>query len=218
MNREGTWIHNGRVHFVKLPAGNYIQTTRVEHGAGSPATVEAMMRPGQQRVINNDDLHISLGHTKDANARGNAKQMGTKVTGIRRYCEGCGEAMAIRRAVPMGTKVKSGRPLQQVFIDLTGPAERGLVSWWWITTPTSEGQCFCGTRAVLLCAAPLARVIVPSKSWRRPTEVWTLLVLKSGTSSPTPSSGSCSPSLGLRSSTLPLTVPSAIAVSRGNWC
>ena len=39
----------------------------------------------------------------------------------RRYCDGCGGAKAIRRAFPRETKVKSGRPLQRVFIDLTGP-------------------------------------------------------------------------------------------------
>ena len=46
MNRDGTWILDGRVHFVKFPAGNYIQATRVEHGASPPAMVAAMMRPG----------------------------------------------------------------------------------------------------------------------------------------------------------------------------
>ena len=121
MNRNGTWILNGRVLFVKLPAGNYIQATRVEHGAGPPAMGAAMMRRGQQRSINSDDLHISLGHTNNANARETAKQMGIKVTGTRGYCDGCGEAKAIRRAVPRETKVKSWRPLQRVFINLTGP-------------------------------------------------------------------------------------------------
>ena len=35
--------------------------------------------------------------------------------------DGCGEAKAIRRAVPRKRKVRSGRPLQWVFIDPTGP-------------------------------------------------------------------------------------------------
>ena len=121
MNRDGTWILDGRVHFVKLSAGDYIQATWVEHGAGPPAMVAAMMRPGQQRSINSDDLHISLGHTNDDIERETAKQMGIKVTGARGYCDGCGEAKAIRRAVPRETKVKSGRLLQRVFIDFTGP-------------------------------------------------------------------------------------------------
>ena len=38
----------------------------------------------------------------------------------RGYCDGCGGAKAIRRAVPRKTKAKSGRPLQRVFIDPTG--------------------------------------------------------------------------------------------------
>ena len=66
------------------------------------------MRPGQQRSINSDDLHISLGHTNDTNARKTAKQMWMKVTDTRGYCDGCGEGKAIRRAVPRKTKVKSG--------------------------------------------------------------------------------------------------------------
>ena len=116
MNRDGIWILNGRVHFVKLPAGNYIQATRLEHGAGPPAMMAAMMSPGKQRTINSDDLHISLGHTDDVNARETTKQMGIKVTGTQGHCE----AKATRRAVLRKTKVKSGRPLQRVFIDLTG--------------------------------------------------------------------------------------------------
>ena len=73
MNRDGTWILNGRVHFAKCLAGNCIQGTWVEHGTGPPAMVAAMMRPGQQRSIGRDDLHISPGHTNDANAIETAK-------------------------------------------------------------------------------------------------------------------------------------------------
>ena len=46
--------------------------------------------------------------------------MGIKVIGTRKYCNGCGEAKAIRRVVARETKVNSRRPLQRVFIDLTG--------------------------------------------------------------------------------------------------
>ena len=50
MNREGAWLLNGRVYFVKSPTGNYIAATRVEHrSADPPAMVAAMMRPGPQR-------------------------------------------------------------------------------------------------------------------------------------------------------------------------
>ena len=165
MNHDGTWIRNDRVDFVKLPAGNYTQATGVEHGAGPAATVVAMMHPQQQRSINSDDLHISLGHTNDANARDTAKQMVIKVAGIGGYCDGCGEAKAIRRAVLRETKVKSGRPLQRVFIDIMGTAERGIVRWWWMATQTSDGWCFWRTGADLSFETSFACDTMPSNLW-----------------------------------------------------
>ena len=122
MNREGAWLLNSRVHFVKSPTGNYIAATRVKYGsADPPAMVAAMMRPGPQRSMNCDDLDFSLGHTNDDNARETAKQRGIKVTGVRGYCDGCGESKAIRRAVPKETTLKAERPLKRVFVDLAGP-------------------------------------------------------------------------------------------------
>ena len=98
-----------------------LKLSRVEHGAGPPAMVAAMMWPGQQRSINSDDLHVSLGPKIDTNACETTKQVRIEVTSTRGYCDGCGEAKAIRRAVPREKKVKWGRPLQRLFIDLTGP-------------------------------------------------------------------------------------------------
>ena len=122
MNREGAWLLNGRVHFVKSPTGNYIAATRVKHrSADPPAMVAAMMRLGPQRSINCDDLHFSLGHTNDDNARETANQRGIKVTGVRGYCDGCGESNAIRRAVSKETTLKAERPMKRVFVDLAGP-------------------------------------------------------------------------------------------------
>ena len=94
MNRDGTWILNGRVHFAKFLAGNYIQATRVEHGTGPPAMVVTMMRPEQQRSISRDDLHISPGHTNDANVFETAKNVdqGDRHLGIlRRLWRGEGD-------------------------------------------------------------------------------------------------------------------------------
>ena len=120
-NREGAWLLNGRVHFVKSPTGNYIAATRVKHrSADPPAMVAAMMRPGPPRSMNCDDLHFSLGHTNDGNARETAKQRGIKVTGVRGYCDGCGESKAIKRAVPKETTLKAERPMKRVFVDLAG--------------------------------------------------------------------------------------------------
>ena len=92
MNRKGAWLLNGRVHFVKSPTGNYIAATRVKHrSTDPPAMVAALMRPGPQR------------------------------TGVRGYCDGCGESKAIRRAVPKETTLKAERPMKRVFVDLAGP-------------------------------------------------------------------------------------------------
>ena len=46
--------------------------------------------------------------------------MRIKVTGTRGYCDGCSEANSIRRAIPREVKVKLGRRLQRVSIDLRG--------------------------------------------------------------------------------------------------
>ena len=122
MNREGAWLLNGHVHFVKSPTGNYFATTRVKHrSADPPVMVAAIMRPGPQRSMNCDDLHFSLGHTNDDNARETAKQKGIKVTGVRGYCDGCGESKAIRRAVPKENTLKAERPMKRVFVDLARP-------------------------------------------------------------------------------------------------
>ena len=122
MNREGAWLLNGRVHFITSPTGNYIAATRVKHrSADPPAMVAAMMRPGPQRSINCDDVHFSLGHTNEDNAREIARQRGIKVTGVRGYCDGCGESKSIRRAVPKETTLKAERSMKRVFVDLAGP-------------------------------------------------------------------------------------------------
>ena len=163
---DGTWIRDGRVHFVKLPAGNYTQAIRVKHGADPPAMAAAMIRPGQQRGINNDDLQISLGHTNDAIARETAKQMGMKVTNTRRYCDGCGETKTIRRAVPRKTKAKSGRPLQRVFIDPTGAYPRSRAPFVG-GVPTWGGGAVMDAAAAAVAPAAATGWVVESSPLRR---------------------------------------------------
>ena len=122
MNREGAWLLNGQVHFVKSPTGNYIAATRVKHRtADPPAMVAAMMRPEPQRSMNCDDLHFSLDHTNNDNVRETAEQSSIKATGVRGYYDGCGESKAIRRAIPKESTLKAERPMKRVFVDLAGP-------------------------------------------------------------------------------------------------
>ena len=104
------------------PAGAPMGAVHVcPRSADPPAIVAAMMRPGPQRRMNCDDLHFSLGHTNADNARETAKQRGIKVTGVRGYCDGCGQSKTIRRALPKETTLKAERPMKRVFVDLTGP-------------------------------------------------------------------------------------------------
>ena len=111
LNRAGASMLGGRVRFKTFCAGSFIQATCVPHGdtrPQPPAMVAAMMRPGPPSSMNVNDLDISLGHTNDAITRETAKQMGMKVADIRGYCDGCGEAKAIRRAVPRKTRSSRG--------------------------------------------------------------------------------------------------------------
>ena len=102
--------------------GNYVQATLVARGfRGPPAMVAAVMRPGRQRSMNNNDLHYSLGHANNDTLRETAKQLHLKLNGHRQYCSGCGEAKAIRAAVPKTTSFGGARPLECLFGNLTGP-------------------------------------------------------------------------------------------------
>ena len=121
LNKTGAHMLRGRVHFDKEKNGNYVQATRVARGSrGPPAMVAAVMRPGRQRSMNINDMHYSLGHANDATLRETAKQLRLKLTGHRQYCSGCGEAKAIRAAVPKVTSFRAARPLERLFGDLTG--------------------------------------------------------------------------------------------------
>ena len=122
LNKTGAHMLRGRVRFGKERNGNYVQATRVARDSrGPPATVAAVMRPGRQRSMNINDMHYSLGHANDATLLETMKQLHLKLTGHRQYCSGCGEAKAIRAAVPKTTSFRATRPLERLSGDLTGP-------------------------------------------------------------------------------------------------
>ena len=121
LNKTGAHLLRGRVRFDKERNGNYVQATRVTRGSRDPpAMVAAVMRPGRQRSMNINDMHYSLGHANDATLRETAKQLHLKLTGHWQYCSGCGEAKAIRAAVPKTTSFRVARPLERLFGDFTG--------------------------------------------------------------------------------------------------
>ena len=133
LNKTGAHMLCGRVSFDKEKNGNYVQATPVARGSrGPPAMVAAGMRPGRQRSMNTNDMHYSLGHANDATFRETAKQLHLKLTGHRQYCSGCGEAKAIRDAVPKTTSFRAARPLERLFGDLTG-----------LFSPSAGGARYC---------------------------------------------------------------------------
>ena len=112
----------GRVRFDKERNGNYVQATRVVRGSrGPPAMVATAMRPCRQRSMDANDMHYSPGHANAATLHETAKKLHLKLTGHRQYFSGCGEAKAIRAAVPKTTSFRAARPLERLFGDLTGP-------------------------------------------------------------------------------------------------
>ena len=119
LNKTEAHMLRRRVRFDKERNGNYVQAIRVVRGSrGPPAMVAAVMRPGRQRSMSINDMHYSLGH---ATLRETAKQLQLKLTGHRQYCSGCGEAKAIRAAVPKSPSFRAARSLERLFGDLTGP-------------------------------------------------------------------------------------------------
>ena len=122
LNKTGAHMLRGQVRFDKERNRNNVQATRVARGSrGPPALVAAVMRPGRQRSMNINDMHYSLGHANNATLRETAKQLLLKLTSHWQYCSGCGEAKAIRAAVPKTTSFRAARPLERLFADLTGP-------------------------------------------------------------------------------------------------
>ena len=74
---------------------------------------------------------------------------------------GSGKVKAIRRAVPTETKVKTGRPLQRVFNDPTGPYPPSLAPFVG-GVPTWGGGAVMDASAVASAAAPAAATVTSS--------------------------------------------------------
>ena len=83
------------------------------------------------------------------------------MTGTRGYCDNCGKVKAIRRAVPRETKVKSGKPLQRVFIDPTGPYPTSRAPFVG-EMPAWGGGAVVDAGAVAVAAAPAVATVTGS--------------------------------------------------------
>ena len=83
--------------------------------------VAALMRPGRTPGMNVNDLYYALGHAHETIIRATARLVRIKVTGTMDYCAGCAAGKAVRAAVPKTTSLRTTRPLERLFGDLTGP-------------------------------------------------------------------------------------------------
>ena len=70
---------------------------------------------------------FSLAHSHALTLRETARQMGIKVTGDLVPCAGCSEAEGIKMPVPWSTRCRAKKPLERLFVDLSGKKPRRLV-------------------------------------------------------------------------------------------
>ena len=114
---------DGVLSFLRRDAGSSVEATRVVE----TPIVAAVLAPGKMRRIDVNDLHVSLAHSHADTLRETARQMGIKVFGELVPCAGCSEAKGRRMAVPWTTECRSTRPLERLFVDLSGqqPASAG---------------------------------------------------------------------------------------------
>ena len=114
---------DGVFSFLRRCAGSYVEATRVVE---TPIAT-AVLAFGKRRIIDINDLHVSLAHSHADTLRETAWQMGVKVCGELSPCDWCSEAKGRRMAVPWTTECRSTRPLERLFVDLSGqkPASTG---------------------------------------------------------------------------------------------
>ena len=116
LDAEGVHILAGVLLFLRRDAGSFVEATRVtETPIAAP-----VFAPGKMRRIDIDDLHVSLAHSHADTLRETARQTRINVFGELDPCAGCSEAKGRRMAVPWTTKCRSTRPLERLFVDLSG--------------------------------------------------------------------------------------------------
>ena len=91
----------------------------------------AVLAPGKMPRNDINDLHVALGHSHADTCRETARQMGVNVFVELVACSGCSEAKGRRMAVPWRTECRSTRPLERLFVNLSGrrPPSAGDVEY-----------------------------------------------------------------------------------------
>ena len=107
---------DGVLSFLRKNVGSYVEATRVVE---TPSAA-AVLAPGKMRRLDLNYLRVSLAHSHADTLRETARQMGFEVFGELVPCAGCSEANRRRTAVPWTTECRSTRPLECLFVDLSG--------------------------------------------------------------------------------------------------
>ena len=127
LNLEGVHLLGGDLTFPCRAAGFYVEASRI---ADAPI-VAGVVAPEKMMRIDVNDLHVSYAHSHADTLCETARQMRVKVFRYLVSCSGCSATKEMRVAVPWTTGCRSTRPLERVFVDLSGKR------------PTSAGGAQC---------------------------------------------------------------------------
>ncbi|CAM9512874.1 unnamed protein product, partial [Laminaria digitata] len=117
MDFASVHLMGGRLIFARGVSGSYVKATRVKPDS---FIADVVLSPGKMQKIDINDLHVAFAHSHEVTLRETARQLGVKVSGELVPCAGCPEARGRRMAVPWSTECRSTKPLQRVFVDLSG--------------------------------------------------------------------------------------------------
>ena len=117
MDAFGVHRFGGKLTFPRGESGSYVKMTRIRHDL---VVATAVLAPGKMPRIDINDLHVAVAHLHADTCRETAHQVSVKVSGELVACSGFSEAKGRKMAVPCRTECRSRRPLERLFVDLSG--------------------------------------------------------------------------------------------------
>ena len=115
-NRRGMHVMGGRLFFPWYESSCALTPVL--------PVVAAVIAPGAEPPLTRidvHDFHVSHAHGHALSLVETARQLGITLTGELFPCSGCSMAKGKRLPIPKTTSSRSTRPLQRVFVDLSGP-------------------------------------------------------------------------------------------------
>ena len=117
MFSAGVHLLGGRLTFAQRVSGSYVKDTRVKPNTFIAA---AVLSPGNMHNVESNAFRVAVAHSHEVTLRQTARHLGVRVSGELVACAGCFEAKGRRMAVPWTTECRSAKPLQSLFVDLSG--------------------------------------------------------------------------------------------------